>query len=118
MPCINFLQLGLGNVLFSVTSLAAGTCYVMLPPPTFVLDEGVHLLLYAVVPVGDVHMEGVVAAGLLVGPLPPLVVRLNQAATWLWDHMVHCRSGEQERGEGWRGQGRERGKEGEGEQVK
>ena len=59
--------------------------------PTFLLDEGVHLLLYAVVPVGDVHMERVVAAGLLVGPLPPLVIGLHQAAARLWDDMIHWR---------------------------
>lgn len=59
--------------------------------PTFLLDEGVHLLLYAVVPVGDVHVERVVAAGLLIGPLPPLVVGLHQAAAGLWDDMIHWR---------------------------
>lgn len=59
--------------------------------PTFLLDEGVRLVFYAVVPVGDVHMEGIVAARLLIGPLPPLVVGLHQAATGLWDHMIHWR---------------------------
>lgn len=40
---------------------------------------------------GDVHVEGVVAAGLLIGPLPPLVVGLHQAAAGLRDHMIDCR---------------------------
>lgn len=56
---------------------------------TFVLDEVIHLLLYAVVPVGDVHIEGVVTTGLLISPLPPLVIGLHQAAACLRDHMVH-----------------------------
>lgn len=58
---------------------------------TFLLDECIHLLLYAVVPVGDVHMERVVAASLLISPLPPLVKRFQQTASRLRDHMVHCR---------------------------
>lgn len=66
-------------------------CNVTPSQPTFLLDESIHLLLYAVVPVGDVHVEGVVAAGLLIGPLPPLVIGLHQAAACLWDHMVHWR---------------------------
>lgn len=72
-----------------------GRCYVTPSQPTFLLDEVIHLLLYAVVPVGDVHVKGVVAAGLLIGPLPPLVIGLHQAATGLWDHMVHWRRGMQ-----------------------
>lgn len=64
-------------------------CYVAPELPTFLLDEVIHLLLYAVVPVGDVNVEGVVAAGLLICPLPPLVIGLHQAAARLWDHMVH-----------------------------
>ena len=60
---------------------------------TFLLEQGVHLLLDAVAPMGDVHVEGVVTADLLVGPLPPLVERLHQAAARLRDHMVHCGGG-------------------------
>lgn len=73
------------------TITSSGRGYVTPSRPTLLLDEGIHLLLYAVVPVGDIHVEGVVAAGLLVGPLPPLVVGLHQAATGLWDHVVHWR---------------------------
>lgn len=58
---------------------------------TFLLDEGIHLLLYAVVPVGDVHVERVVAASFLISPLPPLLKGLHQTATRLRDDMVHCR---------------------------
>lgn len=38
-------------------------------------------------------MQAVVAAGLVVGPLAPLVVGLQQAAAGLWDHVVHCEGG-------------------------
>lgn len=65
---------------------------------TFLLDETVHLLLHAVVPVGDVHVEGVVATGLLISPLPPLIVGLHQAAPGIWDHVVHCRAEDRGRG--------------------
>lgn len=58
---------------------------------TFLLDERIHLLFDAVVPVGDIHVERVVTAHLLVSPLPPLVKGLHQTGTRLWDHMVHCR---------------------------
>ena len=61
---------------------------------------------------GDVHVEGVVTAGLLVGPLLPLVVRLDQTAARLRDHMVNWgrrrgrrrRGGEERRGEERRGE--------------
>lgn len=56
---------------------------------TFLLDEIIHFLLYTVVPVGDIHMQGVVTAGFLISPLPPLVIGLHQAGARLWDNMVH-----------------------------
>lgn len=59
---------------------------------TFLLDETVQLLLHIVIPVGDVHVEGVVAADLLVRPLSPLVVGLQEAGTRLRNHMVHWRT--------------------------
>lgn len=53
-----------------------------------VLHQGLHLLLSACVPAGDVHMQGVVAAGLAIGPLPPLFESCNQADSRLRHHMV------------------------------
>lgn len=63
---------------------------------TFFLEKCVHLLLDTVAPVGDVHMEGVVTAGLLIGPAPPLLKGLDQTAAWLRDHMIHYREGGRE----------------------
>ena len=40
---------------------------------TVVFDERLHVLLDALVPLCDVHMEGVVKAGLTVRPLTPLL---------------------------------------------
>lgn len=80
---------------------------VTMSQPTFLLDEGIHLLLYAVVPVGDVHVEGVVATGLLISPLPPLGIGLHQAAAGFWDHMVHWTVEER----GWRDEGMREGEE-------
>lgn len=56
---------------------------------TFVLDEVLHFLLDAVVPVGDVHMQGVVTAALPVSPLAPLLVGLCQARLRLRHHVVN-----------------------------
>lgn len=67
--------------------------------PTSLSDEGVHLLFDAVVPVGDVHMQTVITAGLVISPLTPLVVGLQETAARLGDHMVHW--GGEEEGKGW-----------------
>lgn len=56
--------------------------------PTFVLDQALHLLLDAVVPVGDVHMQGVVTATLPIGPFSPLLIGLRQAGLRLGHHVV------------------------------
>lgn len=40
---------------------------------TVILHERLHLLLHAPVPLGDVNMQRVVAAGLAVGPFAPLL---------------------------------------------
>lgn len=56
---------------------------------TFVLDEALHLLLDAVTPVGDVHVQGVVTAALAIRPLPPLLIGLRQAGLRLRHHVVN-----------------------------
>lgn len=38
-----------------------------------VLHQSFHLLLDALVPLSDVHMQRIVTAGLAVSPLPPLI---------------------------------------------
>lgn len=40
---------------------------------TVVLDQRLHFLLDALVPLGDVHVQRVVAAGFAVGPPAPLL---------------------------------------------
>lgn len=57
--------------------------------PTVVLHQGLHLLLDALMPLGDVHMQRVVTAGLAVGPFPPLVKGGQQACPRLRNHMVN-----------------------------
>ena len=57
--------------------------------PTVVLHQGLHLLLDALVPLGDIHVQRVVAAGLAVGPFPPLVEGSQQAGPRLGNHMVN-----------------------------
>ena len=54
-----------------------------------VLHQGLHLLLHALVPFGDVHVQRVVAAGLAVGPFPPLVEGSQQARPRLRNHVVN-----------------------------
>lgn len=54
-----------------------------------VLHQGLHLLLHALVPFGDVHVQRVVAAGLAVGPFPPLVEGGQQARPRLRNHVVN-----------------------------
>lgn len=56
---------------------------------TFVLDEVLHFLLDAVIPVGDVHMQGIVTAALPISPLAPLLIGLCQARLGLWHHVVN-----------------------------
>lgn len=57
---------------------------------TLVLGQGLQLLPGSFVPAGDVHVQGVVAAGLAVRPLPPLLVGRQQAAPHVGEHVVHC----------------------------
>lgn len=54
-----------------------------------VLNESLHLLLDALVPLGDVDVQRVVAAGLAVGPLAPLLEGRDEADAGLGDHMVN-----------------------------
>lgn len=56
---------------------------------TFVLDEVLHLLLDAVVPVGDVYVQGIVAAALPIRPLSPLLISLREAGLGLGHHVVN-----------------------------
>lgn len=56
---------------------------------TVVLNESLHLLLDALVPLGDVDVQRVVAAGLAVGPLAPLLEGRDEADAGLGDHMVN-----------------------------
>lgn len=57
--------------------------------PTFVLDQALHLLFDAVVPVGDVHMQSIVTAALPIGPFSPLLIGLRQAGLQLGHHVVN-----------------------------
>lgn len=57
--------------------------------PTVVLHQGLHLLLDALMPLGDVHMQRVVTAGFAVGPFPPLVEGGQQARPGLRHDMVN-----------------------------
>ena len=54
-----------------------------------VLHQGLHLLLDALVPFSDVHMQRVVTAGLAVSPFPPLVKGGQQACPRLRNHVVN-----------------------------
>lgn len=56
---------------------------------TFVLDEVLHFLLDAVIPVGYVHMQGIVTAALPISPLSPFLIGLSQAGLRLRHHMVN-----------------------------
>lgn len=56
---------------------------------TFFLTEVLHLLLDAVIPVGDVHMQSIVTAALPVSPLTPLFIGLGQARLRFRYHMVN-----------------------------
>ena len=57
--------------------------------PTMVLHQGLHLLLDALVPFSDVHVQRVVTAGLAVSPFPPLVKGGQQACPRLRNHVVN-----------------------------
>lgn len=61
-----------------------------LPPLTLVPDQGLQLLPDALVPAGDVHVQGVVAAGPGVRSLPPLLEGRQQAHARVRAHVVHC----------------------------
>lgn len=54
-----------------------------------ILHERLHLLLDALVPLGDVDVQRVVAAGLAVGPFTPLLEGRDEADARLRDHMVN-----------------------------
>lgn len=56
---------------------------------TMILHQCLHLLLDALVPLGDVHMQRVVAAGLAIGPLPPLLEGWDEADAGFRHHMVN-----------------------------
>lgn len=56
---------------------------------TVVLHQSLHLLLDALVPLGDVDMQRVVAAGLAVGPFAPLLKGRDEADARLRDHVVN-----------------------------
>lgn len=62
---------------------------------TMILHQSLHLFLTAFVPLGDVHVKGVVTAGLAVSPLPPLFEGCNQAGARLWHHVVDCKTHKQ-----------------------
>lgn len=59
---------------------------------TFLLAEVLHLLLDAVIPVGDVHMQSIVATALGISPLTPLFIGLCQARLRFRYHMVNCKT--------------------------
>lgn len=61
-----------------------------LPPLTLVPGQGLQLLPDALVPAGNVHMQGVVAAGPAVRSLPPLLEGRQQAHARVRAHVVHC----------------------------
>lgn len=56
---------------------------------TVIFHQSVHLLQSSFVPLGDVHVQGVVAARLAVGPLSPLLESSHQTGPGLWQHMVN-----------------------------
>lgn len=56
---------------------------------TVVLNERLHFLLDAFVPLSDVDVERVIAARLAVGPLAPLIKCRHQASTGLRNHVVN-----------------------------
>lgn len=56
---------------------------------TVILHERLHLLLDALVPLCDVDVQRVVAAGLAVGPFTPLLEGRDEADARLRDHMVN-----------------------------
>lgn len=56
---------------------------------TVILHQSLHLLLDAPVPLGDVDVQRVVAAGLAVGPLAPLLEGCDEADARLRYDMVN-----------------------------
>lgn len=56
---------------------------------TVILHQRLHVLLDAFVPLGDVDMQRVVAAGLAVGPLAPLLEGGDEADARLGYHVVN-----------------------------
>lgn len=57
---------------------------------TVLLDQHLQLLLHAIVPVGDVHVQRVVATSLAVRPVPPLLEGCHHTGTRLGHHVVNC----------------------------
>ncbi len=53
-----------------------------------ILHQRLHLFLGAFVPLGDVHMQRIVTAGLAVSPLSPLFESCYQAGAGLRHHVV------------------------------
>lgn len=53
-----------------------------------IFNQSFHLLLDAFMPLGDIHVQGVVAAGLAVCPFSPLVKRSQQTGPRLRNHVV------------------------------
>lgn len=56
---------------------------------TMILHQCLHLFLDALVPLGDVDMQRVVAAGLAVGPFTPLLESRDEADARLRNHVVN-----------------------------
>lgn len=56
---------------------------------TVILHQRLHLLLDPLVPLGDVDVQRVVAAGLAVSPFAPLLEGGHEADAGLGNHMVN-----------------------------
>lgn len=55
---------------------------------TFLVHQHLKLILHVLIPLGDVYVQGVVAARFLVRRLLPALKRFEQAVPRLWGHMV------------------------------
>lgn len=55
---------------------------------TMIFHQGLHLFWSAFVPLSDVHVQRIVAAGLAISPLSPLFESSNQADARLRHHVV------------------------------
>lgn len=63
-----------------------------------ILHERLHLVLDAPVPLGDVDVQRVVAAGLAVGPFAPLLEGGEEADAGLRQHVVNWKKQKRKRG--------------------